>query len=248
MTKTKYTETHAEPRKRLSLCKKILIAFFVLILALVSTVFIAYSRYLYPTGNITADLYAIRNNRNNIPMVNFFLLQVGEKYIAIDAGSDSTQTENELRKLGISADDIIAVFVTHSHYDHIASLHLFSNATLYTGNTEFQYATIPRFSPDFFELPNIPHIIMDNGESIELYGTTIKCIYTPGHTSDSVSYLIDSKYLFVGDLLIRGVSPYNTELRLLHIENILEMDEVKYIFTGHFGLFKDIKFFRWWLG
>lgn len=232
-------------RKKLPVWKKIILIILAFVLALVATIAVVYLRYLHPTGEILSGLYAIRNDRNSIPMVNFFLLQVGEKYIAIDTGSDSIQTENELQKLGISVNDIVAVFITHSHYDHVGSLHLFSNATMYTGNTEFQYAETSRFSP-VFELPDIPHLIMADGESIELYGRTIQCIYTPGHTSDSASFLIDDRYLFVGDLLVTLNNAQDKELQESSRENVLSIDGVEYIFTGHFGLFKNFRFFQWW--
>jgi len=173
-----------------------------------------------------------------MPMGNFFLMHAGDKYIAIDAGSDNTETENGLRKLGISAGDVVAVFITHAHWDHIGSLDLFEKAAIYTGNTEGS------------AFPDIPHQIMSDGEIIEFPGLTIQCIYTPGHTIDSVCYLIDDKYLFVGDLLVTtNDSPfekrYDKNLQLYYRKQVLDLDGVEYVFTGHFGLFKDIQFFRW---
>jgi len=246
MTKVEHRNSQTKFRKKLLTPKKVLLIVLVLILALATTVVLAYSRYLYPTGEIMSGLYAVKNDRTGIPMVNFFLLKVDEKYIAIDTGSDKTQTENELQKLGISVDDVIAVFITHSHYDHVGSLHLFNGATMYTGNTEFQYTTVSRFSPNVFELPDIPHIIMADGESVELYGRTIQCIYTPGHTSDSVSFLVDGRYLFVGDLFVTLNNAQDEALQALSQENVLGIDGADYVFTGHFGLFKDVRFFRWW--
>jgi len=243
---TEHIKPQPKLRKKLPIRKKILLVISVFVLALVATVAVAYLRYLHPTGEIMSNLYAIRNDRNGIPMVNFFLLQVGEKYIVIDTGSDSIQTENELQKLGISANDVVALLLTHSDWDHVGSLHLFHNATLYTGDTEFQYAEASRFAPAF-ELPDIPHQIMADGEIIELYGRTIQCIYTPGHTSDSVCFLIDGEYLFVGDLYVTpDLARYDKELQILYREKMLGIDGVEYIFTGHFGLFKDVGFFRWW--
>ena len=244
MTKVEHRNSQSKLRKKLPIQKKVLLVVLSLILALAATAAFAYSRYLHPTGEIMSAIYAVKNDRAGIPMVNFFLLQVGEKYIAIDTGSDRTQTENELQKLGISADDVIAVFITHSHYDHVGSLHLFDEATMYTGDTEFQYATVSRFSPLVFELPDIPHIIMVDGESVELYGRTIQCIYSPGHTSDSVSFLVDGRYLFVGDLFVTLNNAQDGELQVLSRENVLDIDDVEYIFTGHFGLFKDVRFFQ----
>jgi len=226
-------------KKKLPARKKILLIILVVIAVLVTLAAVAYSRYIYPTGEIMPGIFAVRSDRNGVPMGNFFLKQNGEKYIAIDAGSDNIQTENELLKLGVSAGDVEAVFVTHSHWDHIGSLDLFHNATIYTGNTE---------GSDF---PGVPHKIMTDGEIIELCDISVECFYTPGHTIDSVCYLIDGKYLFVGDLFVTtNDSPfearYSKELQLAYREEMLSIYGVEYVFTGHFGLFKDARFYRWW--
>ena len=196
-------------------------------------------------------LYAVRNYRNRQPMVNFFIMQTSQGYIAFDTGSDSTQTKGALQQLGISAGDIAAVFLTHSDWDHIGSLYLFYNAILYTGITDFQYTRRGRGLPVLpdFELPDMPHKIMADGETIELHGRSIQCFYTPGHTSDSVSFLADGRYLFVGDLLVNPrLAYYDEELQKFHIERMLTMEGVSYVFNGHFGLFRNIRFFRWqWL-
>jgi len=200
---------------------------------------VAYWRFVYPTGRVISGLYAIRTHNNGIPMGNLFLLQAGDNYIAIDTGGDYAETETGLRKLGISANDIIAVFVTHSHWDHIGALSLFDSATIYTGDTEHS------------AFPNVPHQVMTEGEIIELSGILIQCLYTPGHTIDHVCYLVDGSYLFAGDLFITtNDSPfekrYDKELQLEYRDKMLGLDGIKYVFTAHFGLFKDVRFYRWW--
>ena len=236
-------------KKKIPLRKKILLIILTLVIALVALLFSMYSRYLYPTGEVIPGLYAIRNDRNGNPMVNFFILKLSDKtYIAFDTGSDSEQTQHALQSLNISANDIVAVFLTHSDWDHIGALNLFGNATLYTGNTQFQYARRGRGLPNLpaFELPDMPHYIMADGEVIEVYGRKVKCIYTPGHTSDSVSYIVDDRFLFVGDLFISPDKAfYNEDLQWLNQAKILAFEDVEYIFTAHFGIFKNIKFYRW---
>lgn len=229
--------------KKLPIRKKLLIIFLALILVFAAAVMAAYSWYIHPTGEIMSGLYAVRTHNNGIPMGNFFILQMGEKYIAIDAGADNIETEIGLRKLGIQADDVTAVFITHAHWDHIGSLNIFDNAVIYTGNTENS------------EFPEISHQIMPDYGIIELYGMSIQCIYSPGHTIDSVCYLVDGKYLFVGDLFVTVNDPppsspkrFDKDLQLLYREKILSIEGVEYVFTGHFGFFKDVRFFRWlWL-
>ena len=200
---------------------------------------VSYWRYVYPTGRILPDLYAVRTHNNSMPMGNFFLMCADEKYIAIDAGADEIETANALRKLRIPAGDVVAVFITHAHWDHIGSLGLFDSAVIYTGNTQGS------------KFPDVPHQVMSDGETIEISDMSVQCIYTPGHTIDSVCFLVDGKYLFVGDLFITtNDSPfekrYDPTLQLLYRREVLEIGAVEYVFTGHFGLFKDVRLFRWW--
>jgi len=245
MAKPGRAEPDPRPGKKFAAWKKALLAFSALALSLAALAGIAYSRYLHPTAEIMPGLYAIRNYRNGVPLVNFFIMRAGEKYIAFDAGSDSEQTRNALRRLGISASDVIAVFLTHSDWDHVGSLHLFYNATIFSKDNEFRYANATAFAPSVFERPDLPYHVLADGEAIELRGRLILCIHTPGHTSDSVSFLVDGRYLFVGDLLVNPrLARYSEELQRLHITRALGIESAEYVFTGHFGLFRSAGFFR----
>ena len=80
--------------------------------------------------------------------------------------------------------------------------------------------------------------VKDN-ELIKIDGLKIKSLYTPGHTSDSYSFLLDN-YLFSGDtLLINGTGrtdfqngsskdAYNSLFN-----NILKLPEETLVFPGH---------------
>jgi len=234
-------------RKKIAIWKKIAIVFSALMLVFVAIATFAYSRYLHSTGEIMPGLYAVQNNRNRMPMVNFFIMRAGEKYIAFDAGSDSEQTQNALRRLGISPSDVIAVFITHSDWDHVGALHLFYNASVFSYDTEFRYAS--GFAASVFERPDSPHYTLADGEIVELYGRSILTLHTPGHTSDSISFVVDGRYLFTGDLFVNpNLARYDRELQIFYQTKILEMEGVQYVFTGHFGLFKSIRLFHWWFG
>jgi glyoxylase-like metal-dependent hydrolase (beta-lactamase superfamily II) len=87
---------------------------------------------------------------------------------------------------------------------------------------------------------------MSDGEIVELNELSVQSIHSPGHTSGCVVYLVDTRLLFVGDLLVNpGFARYSTELQIINRENVLRLDGVEYVFTAHFGLFKNIRFFQW---
>ena len=91
-----------------------------------------------------------------------WLIMGGDSPILVDAGLTDvaemnrgaahvlrepiTQTENEscraqLRKFGLTPEDIGHVFITHLHFDHVNDLLLYKNAKVYIGKKEWQGAT-----------------------------------------------------------------------------------------------------------
>jgi len=226
-------QTKHSKRRKLPIWKKALLFFLVIALALTASAIFVYSRYI-PMGRVMPNLYAIRNDNNGLPFVNFFLYRVGENYIAFDAGSDTEQTHRALKRLGISASNVVAVFITHEDSDHIGTLDLFCNAIIYTGA---------------IDLPNHTHQILQNGEVVEIDGTFVQIIYTPGHTSGCAVYLLNDKILFVGDLFVNpNFARYDSQLQIYHQERVLQIDGLEYIFTGHLNLFRGIWFYRWRFG
>jgi glyoxylase-like metal-dependent hydrolase (beta-lactamase superfamily II) len=91
-----------------------------------------------------------------------WLILGGDKPILIDAGLSDveemnrgaahvlrepiTQNKNEsgtaqLRKFGLTPDDIGHVFITHLHFDHVDDLLKYRNAKVYIGKKEWEMAT-----------------------------------------------------------------------------------------------------------
>ena len=87
---------------------------------------------------------------------------------------------------------LVKVIDTHIHADHI------------TGASKLKKATNCSTIMGEHTPADAVEIKVKDGEKIKIDQIEIKAIYTPGHTSDSYSFLMD-KYLFSGDtLLING--------------------------------------------
>lgn len=231
----------------MSLSNKIVLTILVFVFTLIAVGAFAYSRWLHPTGEIMAGIYAIRNDRNNgRPFLNFFLMETADGYIVFDTGFQSGQTRQALDKLGISPSDVLAVFITHSHLTNIMSLHLFENATVYLWDSTFPHSSDILIRPSSRVVPTLPFHELRDGEIIEYGDRKILAIHTPGHTSDSVSFLVDDRYLFAGDLFAStNHARYDRSLQIQQQQQVLEIESIEYVFTGHFGLFKIAGFFRW---
>jgi glyoxylase-like metal-dependent hydrolase (beta-lactamase superfamily II) len=99
------------------------------------------------------------------PMDYFiWVLRRGDKVILVDTGYDSAEADVRgrpirldpraaLAPLGISAEAVETVIVTHLHYDHAGGLHLFPAATLHMQASEMAYATGPCMCHDTLRMP-----------------------------------------------------------------------------------------------
>jgi len=221
----------AKGKKRFSLATKIVCGIAALLVIFVAVYFArmqSETLKMSPldTGEVIPGIFAIRNG-----FANFYLLEISDqgRYIAIDAGRSASKARNELNRLGISSDDIIAVLLTHTHMDHRGGLSVFDKAVIYGGEN----AKSGSISETLTE-----------GELTVIAGFTIQCISTQGHSDDSVCYLIDGKYLFTGDTLSLQndeVGLHNSffnksdEQQQVDIEKLAALSGVQYVFTTHYG-------------
>ena len=122
---------------------------------------------------------------------------------------------------------LVKVIDTHIHADHV------------TGATKLKKATNCTTLMGEHTPADAVEIKVKDGEIIEIDNLKIKSLYTPGHTSDSYSFLLNN-YLFSGDtLLINGTGrtdfqngsskdAYNSLFN-----NILKLPEETLVYPGH---------------
>jgi len=122
---------------------------------------------------------------------------------------------------------LVKVIDTHIHADHV------------TGASKLKQATSCATLMGEHTPADAVEIKVKDNELIKIDGLKIKSLYTPGHTSDSYSFLLDN-YLFSGDtLLINGTGrtdfqngsskdAYNSLFN-----NILKLPEETLVYPGH---------------
>lgn len=219
------------------------IIIFVAVIALAAVLPMCFMHPLASGKVENTEITAIKNRSNNL-----FFIPAGEKWIVIDAGSDSKVVQAEMERLSIDAEKVLGVFLTHTDYDHVASLPLFSNATIYMSEQEKQmidgstYRQLIRKN----KLPvcDADRIVyLSDDEVVELGGYRVRIIWVPGHTKGSAMYAVDEKYLFTGDAFKadRGQiteHPYTMDRRqacdsISRIEK--ECSKYEKVFTAHYG-------------
>lgn len=106
---------------------------------------------------------------------NCYIISKDEKVLVIDPGDEFDKIEPYLK-----GKDIVGVLVTHGHSDHVSAISNFPSNLIYDYNNLEMKKYI--MGPFEFEV-----------------------IYTPGHTSDSVTYYFPlERMMFTGDFLFKG--------------------------------------------
>lgn len=142
----------------------------------------------------------------------------------VDPGFDSDEIQNLLGRENLK---LIYIINTHDHVDHIAGQDALK--------LRFGAKTVSH------KLSNLTtDIRVDEGDVLKVGNVSIRVLYTPGHTVDSICLLIDGKKLLTGDTLFAG-SVRNTILasgdsRSLYeslFDKILKLGDDVELFPGH---------------
>jgi N-acyl homoserine lactone hydrolase len=129
-------------------------------------------------------------------------------YEATDTGPDAV--DKALGDYEMTPATVTTVLLTHLHWDHVANVSLFTNATFYVQRSEVHYALDPLpmhrvpyevglgFQPPWQSI--LHRIVLLEGDTEVAPGIT--CCLLPGHTPGSQGILVDTtegKYLIAGD-------------------------------------------------
>ncbi|MDO5147570.1 MAG: MBL fold metallo-hydrolase [Eubacteriales bacterium] len=144
--------------------------------------------------------------------VYVYIIEAQHCYL-VDSGVYGCERQilDYLEKIGRELSDIKGIFLTHAHPDHIGASAWFQENTgcrIYASegerrwieNVDLQFKERP--IPNFYNLAgksSSVDVVVEDGDLISLEdGVDIKIISTPGHSADSLSYLVGNA-LFIGD-------------------------------------------------
>ncbi|MGN0143198.1 MAG: MBL fold metallo-hydrolase [Roseburia sp.] len=147
--------------------------------------------------------------------VNLYLI-TGENCYLIDSGVSGSENmiSGYMKSIGRKMTDIKGVFLTHAHPDHIgaaAQLKKQTGCQIYAPlrglpwiediQRQFKERPIPNFFTLVSEAVQVDCPLSD-GDVIEPErGITIRALATPGHSDDSMSYILNDKMIFTGDVI-----------------------------------------------
>jgi hydroxyacylglutathione hydrolase len=206
----------------------------------------------------------------NLGMVNAFLLKRADgRAILIDCGVPGSDKAilQAMSDVGIQNKDLELIIITHGHTDHMGASSVLRDATgaktmihtldadiIRTGKSPKLHGTnligkisghlIGETVKDFVSYE--PELVIEGETSLHEFGVDGKIIETPGHTSGSISVLLNDGTAFVGDLIMgsmfgKGKPNFpmyadSMEKTKYSIRKVLSLSP-KIIYTGHGGPF-----------
>lgn len=188
--------------------------------------------WMQPLGPIQTNGYVLSNDK-------------GEGII-IDPGMNPASMIAHVKDL-----DIVAILLTHAHFDHIGGLEEVREATkapVYihdleqdwlldadkNGSTRWPMVTDPIVCQPRNQA-------LSDGQILELVGFSLKVLHTPGHSPGSVSFYFEKEnILLAGDTLFAASigrtdlpgGDHETLLRSIR-NKILELPEETKVYPGH---------------
>ncbi|WP_281856296.1 N-acyl homoserine lactonase family protein [Litoreibacter halocynthiae] len=123
-------------------------------------------KYADRNSRTRADSFIFDDNHDAPHAMDYFIwvLRRGAEVILVDTGYDAGEAalrdrpilrdpRDALAGIGLEAEEITQLIVTHLHYDHAGGLHLFPNATIHLQEAEMAYATGPCMCHDTLKMP-----------------------------------------------------------------------------------------------
>jgi glyoxylase-like metal-dependent hydrolase (beta-lactamase superfamily II) len=137
----------------------------------------------------------------------------------IDPGVKANRISEAVEELNLSVPLIV---LTHVHIDHLSALDIVKNTT--KAQLAVFDAGTPKALPEPsqlikgrvfvpFELPIKPDILLKDGDTIDIDDLHFSVLYTPGHSSDSVS-IWGHGVVFSGDTLFRRSEEHTSRERV----------------------------------
>ena len=200
---------------------------------------------LLDTGPVFGPIQAVRDG-----FMNLYVLKAAGGLICFDAGWRPAMVARGFGALGLNPRDVVAVFLTHLHWDHARSTGLFRNAEVFVGKHEIP-EKVPKWLKPVKRLTGVTE-----GQRLTAAGMSIRVLETPGHTSGSVSYLAGERFLFSGDIIrLRQDEAFpfpfwfNRDNRALaqSVRKLAGLNGIECLLTGHNGFTADVThaFRRW---
>ena len=137
----------------------------------------------------------VERTENPVWLSNAYLVvdEKSGKGILIDGNDEMEPLLERIDRDGI---EITHVLVTHPHADHVAGL---ADARKRLGGPP-----LVAHADAATELEENVELTLADGERLSSNGLEVEAIYTPGHATGHLAYLVDGSDVFTADVLFKG--------------------------------------------
>lgn len=171
-----------------------------------------------------------------------------KKAVIVDPGGDGAYILDMCRELSLAPE---AILLTHGHFDHILAVkdikEAFPEVKIYAGQQEKGLLEDPaiNLSSSFGRACTVSaDEYAEDGASFSIGGITFQVLFTPGHTSGSVCYMVRSESVLIsGDtLFLRSLGrtdfPTGNQSMILRSirERLFALPEDTMVYPGHGGV------------
>lgn len=186
-----------------------------------------------------------------------FIVECGEELVMIDsgAGKGARAIEENIRGIPLDPSRISLLILTHCHVDHIGAAKYFQDAYhMRIAVHELDAGAVetgdPALTAASWYNTRLPRVAVDlklrgENETLEIGGTELHCLHTPGHTPGSIGIHLDraGKRVLFGQDIHGPFSPeFNSNIDDWResMEKLIAL-EADILCEGHFGIFSGKK-------
>ena len=176
---------------------------------------------------------------------NYYLIESKAGKLLVDCGWPGTlpKFSAEMKRKGISLNEIKYLLDTHFHPDHAGLTQELKNQGIKFILLEPQIDFIPQLT-EFFKTKTYPYVEIQQNRNLNLkleesrtflssIGLNGEIIYTPGHSDDSVTLILDEGFIFTGDLHPSFMNIDDSQTR--ESWDKIHQHKITRIFPGHGG-------------
>lgn len=128
----------------------------------------------------------------------------------VDPSTPSKELAEYIESNGLKLEGIL---LTHGHFDHIGGVQFFKEkfgGKVYMHGEDVDFIDNPLKMGRKYDKFSVD-VMINDGDELQLCGSKIEVVHTPGHSLGGVCYILDS-VIFCGDTIFRG-SYGRTDLR-----------------------------------
>jgi hydroxyacylglutathione hydrolase len=168
--------------------------------------------------------------------------------VLVDPGDEAVRLLEALKSKGLT---LQAIWLTHSHFDHIGAIADLQDAlgeiAVYLHPSDKVLFSRAHAAAQLWEMPfrqpQTETIDLSDGQILNLAGTDVQCLFTPGHAPGHIAFYIASQGLVLsGDALFKGgigrtdffMGDHPQLLHSIKTKLLTLPDDTK-VFSGHGG-------------